>query len=153
MQFAAIHRIACVSCPSVFRALKRMDPQPENVEFVVFEFDKRFERFGNQFQFYDFNHPLDVPKHLHHSFDCVIADPPYLNRDCALATGQTMDLLLRSKSNPAIYCTGAVMEDDLRLLLGLRRCSFEPKHRCQLQNDFATFTSYDDSERLGKWLK
>ena len=91
-------RIACLACPSLFRALQEQHP---NAAATVFEFDRRFEAslflasfallecnskncflpdvqvLGN-YCFYDFNHPQSVPADLHHAFAVVVADPPYL---------------------------------------------------------------------------
>lgn len=48
---------------------------------VLFEFDKRFGTlYGDQFSFYDVNHPLSIDKQNQGVFDFIIADPPYLVR-------------------------------------------------------------------------
>lgn len=44
----------------------------------LLEFDKRFEQYGDDFTFYDYNQPDDLPSSLKHSFPIVVADPPYL---------------------------------------------------------------------------
>ncbi len=83
-------RIACVSCPSVFQSLRRLDPP--DTEFVILEFDKRFSVYGEKFFEYDFNNPTYLPQELFHAFDFVIADPPYLNKDCMSQTGSVLIL-------------------------------------------------------------
>jgi len=30
---------------------------------------------------YDFNHPEAIPESLHHLFDCVVIDPPFITRE------------------------------------------------------------------------
>lgn len=30
---------------------------------------------------YDFNHPEAIPESLHHAFDCVVIDPPFITRE------------------------------------------------------------------------
>lgn len=52
-----------------------MDP---NVSVQLLEFDKRFEQYGTDYTFYDYNHPEDLPSELKHSYKVIIADPPYL---------------------------------------------------------------------------
>jgi len=49
MKLANGDNIACVSTPSIFRALKRL--YPDNGKYFVFEYDKRFDKFGDQFCF------------------------------------------------------------------------------------------------------
>lgn len=43
----------------------------------LFEYDKRFASLGD-FVYYDYNEPQEILEEYHHSFDVVIADPPYL---------------------------------------------------------------------------
>lgn len=38
----------------------------------------RFEQYGNEFTFYDYNEPEDLPIQLKHCFHIIVADPPYL---------------------------------------------------------------------------
>ena len=71
--------IACISAPSVFLTLQKMNL--ENTEVILFEYDNRFAKYGDNFIQYDFNIPNKIPSHLLHAVDCVIADPPYLNKE------------------------------------------------------------------------
>ena len=68
-----------------------------------------------------------------------------------MKTGETMRLLCKNKDTPRIFCTGAVMENSIYLILGLRRNKFEPKHASKLSNEFCCYTNYQ-SERFGNWL-
>lgn len=43
-----------------------------------YEYDRRFEKYGRKFTFYDYNLPLDVPYEHEKGFQLVVADPPYL---------------------------------------------------------------------------
>lgn len=54
-----------------------MDP---SVSIQLLEYDKRFEQYGSDYTFYDYNHPEELPSELKHSFRVVVADPPYLVR-------------------------------------------------------------------------
>ncbi|CAD7704878.1 unnamed protein product [Ostreobium quekettii] len=67
-------RVACISCPSLFRSLLQSFPE---VQCHLLEYDTRFEVFGN-FVHYDYNKPLALPDELKGAFDVVLADPPYL---------------------------------------------------------------------------
>lgn len=44
----------------------------------LLEYDMRFERYGSEFTFYDYNEPEDLPLQLKHCFHIIVADPPYL---------------------------------------------------------------------------
>lgn len=54
-----------------------MDP---NVSLQLLEYDKRFERYGSDYTFYDYNKPEELPSGLKNAFKVVVADPPYLVR-------------------------------------------------------------------------
>ena len=44
----------------------------------ILEFDKRFEQYGDDFIFYDYNLPEELPSALKHSYKIIVVDPPYL---------------------------------------------------------------------------
>ncbi|XP_063571178.1 EEF1A lysine methyltransferase 1 isoform X3 [Pongo abelii] len=95
-------RIACVSAPSVYQKLRELCR--ENFSIYIFEYDKRFAMYGEEFIFYDYNNPLDLPERIAaHSFDIVIADPPYLSEECLRKTSETIKYLTRGK---ILLCTG-----------------------------------------------
>ena len=52
-----------------------MDP---GISVHLLEFDRRFEQYGSDFTFYDYNQPIELPSSMQHSYQIVIADPPYL---------------------------------------------------------------------------
>ncbi|RYR15673.1 hypothetical protein Ahy_B04g072576 [Arachis hypogaea] len=74
---SVISPVACIACPTLYAYLKNMDP---NAPAQLFEYDKRFEQYGCDYTFYDYNHPEELPLELKHSFKIVVADPPYLVR-------------------------------------------------------------------------
>lgn len=47
-------------------------------EACLFEYDQRFQRYGSDFTFYDYNFPENLPEKHQHAFQVVVADPPYL---------------------------------------------------------------------------
>jgi len=67
------------------------------------EFDTRFNVFGEDFQFYDYKEPLNLPLEWKQSFDVVIADPPFLSEECLCKTAVTAKFLAKDK---VIVCTG-----------------------------------------------
>ncbi|KAL7865762.1 hypothetical protein SRHO_G00110090 [Serrasalmus rhombeus] len=140
-------RIACVSTPSVYQKLKQLESQREDeshcVSSVLFEFDRRFTAYGHEFVFYDYNNPLCLPEHiLPQSFDVVIADPPYLSEECLSKVAITVKYLTKGK---ILLCTGAIMEEHAGKLMGLKICSYLPKHSHNLANEFRCYVNYDSS--------
>ncbi|CAG08233.1 unnamed protein product [Tetraodon nigroviridis] len=134
-------RIACVSAPSVYLKLKQGVVEGwDRVSAVLLEFDRRFAAYGHDFVFYDYNEPLALQARLPpHSFDVVLADPPYLSKECLEKVAQTIKYLSKGK---VLLCTGAVMADDARELLSVKMSSFLPEHKRNLSNDFRCFVNY-----------
>lgn len=56
---------------------QKIDP---SVPAQILEYDKRFEQYGSEFTFYDYNLPEDLPPSMKHSYPIIVADPPYLVR-------------------------------------------------------------------------
>ncbi|XP_007940719.1 EEF1A lysine methyltransferase 1 [Orycteropus afer afer] len=132
-------RIACVSAPSIYQKLREL--HREDLAVYIFEYDKRFAIYGEEFIFYDYNNSLDLPKKITaHSFDLVIADPPYLSEECLRKTSETVKYLTQGK---ILLCTGAIMEEAAAKLLGVRMCKFIPKHTRNLANEFRCYVNYD----------
>lgn len=130
-------RIACLSCPSVYRKLREF--ARDNVSICCLEYDERFSMFGNDFVFYDYNDPLNLPEGFEKAFDVVIADPPFLSEECLRKTAITVKHLAKDR---VILCTGAVMEDLARELLSVVSCQFKPRHSNGLANEFHCYTNY-----------
>lgn len=51
-----------------------------NATVQLLEYDKRFQQYGSDYTFYDYNLPDEIPSELKHSCKVVVADPPYLVR-------------------------------------------------------------------------
>lgn len=133
-------RIACVSAPSVYQKLKQGDVLgSDRVSSVVLEFDRRFSSYGEDFLFYDYHQPLALPPHLQHSFNVVLADPPYLSTECLSRVAQTVRFLTKGK---VLLCTGLVMQSSAKELLDVDLCDFLPQHQNNLSNDFRCYTNY-----------
>lgn len=110
--------MACISCPTLFKALHyylkeakswsdidNFDELIEKIDIKLFEYDKRFEIYGDDFYFYDYNNPLDFNSSLEKYFDMVISDPPYLSQDCHIKTGMTVRKITKDDFK-LIVCTG-----------------------------------------------
>lgn len=49
-----------------------------DISVQLLEYDKRFEQYGSEFTFYDYNQPEELPLEMNHAYNIVVADPPYL---------------------------------------------------------------------------
>ncbi|CAH1105724.1 unnamed protein product [Psylliodes chrysocephalus] len=131
-------KVALISCPTLYKKL-RHEAEP-GCEITLYEFDKRFSAFGEDYVFYDYKSPLGVPRDKSDYYDIVIADPPFLSEECITKTAVTIRYLTKNK---IILCTGVIMEDLAKRLLDLRKSTFEPKHRNNLANEFGCFTNFE----------
>lgn len=142
---AAGGRVACVSCPTLFRALRDGFP---GTPCQLLEFDEKYACRGD-FTLYDYNVPLGVPRELHGAFAVVVADPPYLAEECLRKTAQTVRLLAAPGAG-LLVLTGAVMEAVAADALDLRPVMWRPQHASKLGNEFRCYASYE-APALGGW--
>uniref|UniRef100_A0A2P2J845 Protein-lysine N-methyltransferase n=1 Tax=Rhizophora mucronata TaxID=61149 RepID=A0A2P2J845_RHIMU len=140
--------VACVACPTLYAYIKKIDP---DARAQLLEYDKRFEQYGSDFTFYDYNQPEDLPTEFKHSFQVVVADPPYLSKECLEKIAQTISFLAAPGKSYLLLLTGEVQKDTAAELLGLHPCGFRPQHSSKLGNEFRLFTNYDPGMRLGGW--
>lgn len=96
-----------MSAPSVYQKLKQgVVDGWDRVSAVVLEFDRRFAAYGDDFVFYDYNQPLSFGGAVApQSFDVVLADPPYLSKECLEKVAQTVEYLSKGK---VLLCTGVL---------------------------------------------
>ncbi|XP_020206750.1 EEF1A lysine methyltransferase 1 isoform X2 [Cajanus cajan] len=143
---AANSRVACIACPTLYAYLKNMDP---GVSVQLLEYDKRFEQYGSDYTFYDYNHPEEIPSELKHSCRVVVADPPYLSKECLEKVAETIRLLIQPGESFLLLLTGDVQKESAAEILGLHPCRFRPQHSSKLGNEFRLFLNYDPGTRLG----
>ncbi|KAG8373991.1 hypothetical protein BUALT_Bualt11G0084300 [Buddleja alternifolia] len=143
-------RVSCIACPTLFAYLKKIYPE---VPAQLLEYDKRFGHYGTEFTFYDYNEPKELPLSLKHSFPIIVADPPYLSKECLEKVAETIRFLSRPGESHVLLLTGQVQTDLAAELLGLRPCGFRPQHSSKLGNEFRVYTSYDPGARLDGWEK
>ena len=132
-------RVACVSAPTLYRAIKAIN---KDFDATVFEYDKRFAAYGSDFIFYDYKSPLSVPKECRESYDLVFADPPFLSDECLTKTAVTMKYICKDPKK-LVLCSGAVMEELAGRLLDLKICQFKPEHKNNLANEFRCYANFD----------
>jgi 16S rRNA G966 N2-methylase RsmD len=132
-------RIACISCPTLYMRLRAL--KPASCTAICLEYDERFHAlFGSDFVPYDYNDPLNLPSELHATFDIVVADPPFLSKECLSKTAVTVKWL--TKKN-ILLCTGAIMADTACEVLNVQECRFQPRHANNLANEFRCYANYD----------
>ncbi|XP_026481114.1 EEF1A lysine methyltransferase 1-like [Ctenocephalides felis] len=130
--------VALISCPSLYKHLKENCTQ-KNIKVKLLEYDKRFA-VHEDFVFYDYNEPLNLPKELEKYFDLVIMDPPFLAEECLTKASKTAKHLSKHK---IILCTGATMEELANKELGVKRTGFVPHHKNNLGNEFCCYSNYE----------
>lgn len=75
-QSSAIDDLALLSSP-LCSAVQSSDLRKNS---ALFDFDKQWSTEPN-FVLYDFNNPEDIPANIHHTFDCVVIDPPFITHE------------------------------------------------------------------------
>ncbi|RZC83485.1 hypothetical protein C5167_046266 [Papaver somniferum] len=140
--------VVCIACPTLYAYLKKIDP---SISVQLLEYDNRFEQYGSDFTFYDYNKPEELPQELKHAYQIVVADPPYLSKECLEKVTQTVEFLKKPGDSCLLLLTGEVQEERAAELMNLYACGFRPRHCSKLGNEFRLFTNYDPGERLGGW--
>ncbi|CAF2112796.1 unnamed protein product [Brassica napus] len=139
-------RVACIACPTLYVYLKKKDP---SLQVQLLEYDMRFERYGSEFTFYDYNEPEELPLGLKHCFHIIVADPPYLSKECLERVAQTVSFLASPVDSLLLLLTGDVQRDRAAELLGVRPCVFKPHHSSKLGNEFRLFAGVQT--RVSQW--
>lgn len=140
--------VACIACPTLYAYLKKLD---RSIPVQLLEYDRRFEQYGTEFTFYDYSQPEELPSSLKHAYRIVVADPPYLSRECLDKVAQTISFLVQPGEPYLLLLTGEVQKNRATELLGLHPCGFRPQHSNKLGNEFRLFTNYNPGMRLGGW--
>jgi EEF1A lysine methyltransferase 1 len=140
----------------------------------LFEFDRRFEVFGEEFIYYDFEQPIRLPGELRISdastalkvtkaklvelkgvFTRIICDPPFLSEICQTKAALTVRWLSSTWNNEPstgvriIVCTGERMRETILKLYakaGVRTTTFEPHHSKGLSNEFLCYANFETPE-------
>ena len=107
-------KVAYISTPSLFFALDAS----ERTCSRVLDFDRTLGTGCDEYVFYDYNHPLDLPAELQRAFSLVVIDPPYIEQDVWQKYVQTAKFLL-AEGGFAIGTTvienGALLEAEHRV--------------------------------------
>jgi 16S rRNA G966 N2-methylase RsmD len=92
--------------------------------------------------FYDFNKPEELPADLHHAFDLVVIDPPFITREVWEKYAVAAKLLLKEGGH-SFLSTIDENEAMIKELLGADRKTFRPSipNLVYQYSLYATFTS------------
>ncbi|KAH7479746.1 hypothetical protein PRIC1_008713 [Phytophthora ramorum] len=135
-------RIAFLSTPSVYFAVKSQQSDSDRRECFLFDFDPKFESEGEQFVFFDFHKPQGIPSELIGTFDFVVVDPPFITREVWELYTETVKLLLRSKDSKILLTTIEENAGMIQELLGCRSRTFKPSIP-HLVYQYALYTNYE----------
>ena len=137
--------IALLCAPSLYRAFLRNKDELENLNFALFEFDKRFGIFGDDYNFYDLNKPSEIDSKHHKKYDIIIADPPFLNKETIKKVAESMRLLGNNESMK-IFITGLQVQDNVKEEFPELKLQSNIKiehDKQRLQNPFGFFCAVD----------
>ncbi|KAJ3189615.1 EEF1A lysine methyltransferase 1 [Irineochytrium annulatum] len=148
--------IACVSSPSAFIKLTKLDLAAKRIKAYVFEYDRRFNVYGDSFVFFDYNDPTALEEFymdpvtgdrtdrpLYHAIDTIIADPPFLSDECWTKTAICLRWLSRRKVAAAEDVAedvknGLVKAEDASIIVATGRV-MEEKIKRELGCSMTTF--------------
>ncbi|CAM6128232.1 unnamed protein product [Calypogeia fissa] len=114
-------KVAFLSTPSVYFSLE--DQQLQQCSFF-FDLDTQWAKFPN-FVRYDYNQPSAIDESLHHVFDCVVIDPPFITSEVWEKYAETARLLL-SNEGKIILSTTAENAEMLKRMLQVEPQVFQP---------------------------
>ena len=136
--------IALLCAPSLYRAFLRNKEELDGLNVALFEYDKRFSIFGESFNFYDLNKPLEIDSKHHKKYDIIVADPPFLNKETVQKVAESMKLISNELSLK-IFITGLQVKDSvIGEFKELKLTDIKIEHDKQrLQNPFGLFCAVD----------
>ena len=129
-------RCAFVSTPSLFFA---MDAH-EQKECRVLDYDKDLGKDCEEFVFYDYHEPDNLPAELAGAFGIVVIDPPYIEQDVWRQYVETAKFLL-AKDGFVLGTTILENASLLHSLLGVSPTNYLPSIP-HLPYQYASYTNY-----------
>ncbi|KAJ1930431.1 Protein-lysine N-methyltransferase efm5 [Tieghemiomyces parasiticus] len=143
IRYATDGPVALISAPSAYVKLKAIEDTPTDA--YLFEYDTRFNIYGDRFVKYDYKTPLEFANResLKGKMKYIAIDPPYLEEDCLTKTALTVRYLAAPDCK-IFVCTGHVMQELVGKLLGARITTFEPRHENGLANEFDSYSNFED---------
>ncbi|XP_073391710.1 uncharacterized protein [Physcomitrium patens] len=132
-------KVAFLSTPSVWFSLENSDIKNRSFFFDV---DSQWEKHSN-FVYWNYNQPSEVDRTMHHQFDCVVIDPPFVTRE-VWAKYSEAALLLLKEGGKIILSTIPENAEMLKHMLNVKRQAFQPSIP-HLVYQYAFFTNYESA--------
>lgn len=135
-------QVALLSCPSLYKSVKSIHP---NGTVKLFEFDKRFSTFNDDFVYYDYNQAAIESGYLQQyagQFDIILVDPPFLSEECIQAVSVLVNRFRKNDSS-IVLCSGDIVSDWAKTFMNLKKCAFRPQHERNLANEFGSYANFD----------
>ncbi|KAL3692396.1 hypothetical protein R1sor_006047 [Riccia sorocarpa] len=114
-------KVAFLSTPSVYFSLTNGQLKKRS---YFFDLDTQWAGFPNYVR-WDYNQPLAIDESFHHSFDCVVIDPPFVTHEVWAKYAETA-LLLLSNGGKIILSTIRENAEILKRLLQVEPQVFQP---------------------------
>lgn len=140
-------RVGLLSCPSLYKSIKNVHP---NGVVRIFEYDNRFAIFNEDFVHYDYrciSKQNDYLNEYENFFDIIIADPPFLSKECIENTSKMINKLKKSDAK-IIFCSGQTVSEYVKEFLNLNQCQYRPQHERNLANEFCSYANFALDELL-----
>lgn len=141
-------KVALLSCPSLYKNVKN-SLQYSNAIVRLFEFDKRFSAFGEDFVFYDYREAANHGHKFEKYFDIIFADPPFLSKECIEHMAAIVKRIKKDDAD-VIMCSGETMENCIKSCLNLNKCFFQPQHERNLANEFYSYANFDLDQMMNQ---
>lgn len=128
-------RVAFLSTPSLYFSLNEQDRK----QCTLFDFDTSLGATS-----YNYNNPTNIDAELHHIFDVIVVDPPFITQSVWESYAITV-ALLGVKENPHIICT--TVEANASLMERLFQCKltrFQPSIP-KLVYQYNTYANFNSS--------
>lgn len=133
---SSIVNIAFLSTPSLYFSL----PEKFRQLCHVFDYDKKWDN-DRGFVLYDYNCPSDIPQELHHTFDIIVIDPPFITTRVWEKYVETTLLCRRSEESKIILTTIIENQDFLKQRLNVTPSVFQPSIP-NLVYQYSLYTNY-----------
>ncbi|KAJ7394395.1 EEF1A lysine methyltransferase 1 [Desmophyllum pertusum] len=133
-------RIACLCAPTLYKKL--LSIKPVGCEAKIFEYDRRFAVFGEDFIFYDYKKRTRLYQLPSQSIPLIwcLPTPLSFQKNVSEKLRRTIKYLAKEK---IILVHWSVMEELAFKLLRVTPCKYQPTHERNLGNKFACFVNYD----------
>lgn len=140
-------RVGLLSCPSLYNSIKNVH---SNGIVRIFEYDNRFAVFNEDFVQYDYrciSKQIDYLDEYKEFFDIIIADPPFLSKECIENTSKIINKLKKVDAK-VILCSGQTVSEHVKEFMDLNQCQYRPQHERNLANEFCSYANFPLDELL-----